>query len=272
MNKRQSDDYDKLCKITAFLNLFWWEADLTDKVYTLSDPLVDMLGVTTNRIAYSEIHKLIRADYRVRVEKLFLSLISQDRYEQKFPVQTRFGVKWMHSKLISRSKDADGHIIAFGSVQFISNLEKENLEEAGNRRVENLLFQLNDISRSFLAFFKDENIDNVIEKILYSILAQFAGGSVYLVEYDWKQQTQICSYEVTDVDVKNKIRYKQSFPIDITPWWTEQIGVKGLPVLLYDVDDLPSDAINEKRLLQAQGVYSQLLVPLKAEGSDFSPV
>ena len=55
----------------------WWEADFKNQKYTLSEFIVDLLGLESDTIEFKDLHNLVHEDYRdkLREASLTLSLI-----------------------------------------------------------------------------------------------------------------------------------------------------------------------------------------------------
>ena len=248
-------------KLMSLAQVGWWEADFRKRIYICSDFLVDLLGLKSDTISFEEFRLLIREDFRDRISNEFASILVQEVYEQVFPIYTRYGVTWVRSKLGEKNTDINDNLRAFGFIQCIENRDEILSYESSLQRVNSLLYQQNSISCSLVSFLKEENITNVIHKILGDILRLFRKGRAYIFKYDWERQVQSCIYEVVDADVMPEIDKLQNLPLDSTPWWTKQMKLKK-PIILSSLDNLPESASQEKYYLRKQSIKSIMVVPM----------
>lgn len=129
-------------------------------------------------------------------------------------------------------------------------------------RVNNLFAQQNSISRSLLSLLRSGDVSGVINKILGDIIQHYPEGCTYIIEYDWKDRTQICRYEAGNYKSFKKKSYMEKFPMSNIPWWTKQLAGKASPIILTSLDELPEEASEEKRRLTEQGVKSLIVIPM----------
>ena len=74
MKEQTNYDYEKYVQIAQMAKMGWWESDLKNKEYICSDFIVDLLGLESNRISFTEFHQRIREDHRLRLKNVsFLS-------------------------------------------------------------------------------------------------------------------------------------------------------------------------------------------------------
>ena len=248
-------------KLMSLARVGWWEADFRKRIYICSDFLVDLLGLKSDTVSFEEFRLLIREDFRDRISNEFASILVQEVYEQVFPIYTRYGVTWVRSKLGEKNTDINDNLRAFGFIQCIEDRDEILSYESSLQRVNSLLYQQNSISCSLVSFLKEENITNVIHKILGDILRLFRKGRAYIFKYDWERQVQSCIYEVVDADVMPEIDKLQNLPLDSTPWWTKQMESKK-PIIISSLDNLPECASQEKYYLKKQSIKSIMVVPM----------
>ncbi|MFR3331742.1 MAG: ATP-binding protein [Odoribacter splanchnicus] len=168
---------------------------------------------------------------------------------------------WIHIKKLHQEKNAYGDSIITGSIQIVDSPETTKSEQAAALRINNLLYQLNNISYTLLSFLQNNNTSEIINKILQDILQVFKAGRAYIIEYDSGIKTQTCTFEVVD----NNIEKEQTLITDLATtdnvWWTEQI-MSGHSIVLSTLDDLPEEAASEKEFLALQSIKSLIVVPL----------
>ncbi len=257
------NDIERFRKMASLAQIGWWEADFAAGHYLCSDFLCDLLGLEGNTIPFEDFRNLIREDYREQVVQEFLSSIHMDFYEQTFPIYSRSGVVWVHTRLGCREGENSeaGRTSSFGVVQIVPAPELET--ERVLKRVNVLLHRQNSISLSLLRFLRDENVEDCIIEILQDILSLYQGGRVYIFEYDKDVTYHTCTYEVVAPGVEPEKDNLQKIPIISSRWWTRQI-VSGKPIVLSSLEQLPPEATDEQEILSAQGIRSLMVTPLMA--------
>ena len=91
MKEQTNYDYEKYVQIAQMAKMGWWESDLKNKEYICSDFIVDLLGLESNRISFTEFHQRIREDHRLRLKNEYMSLSYLETYEQMFPIRAKDG-------------------------------------------------------------------------------------------------------------------------------------------------------------------------------------
>ena len=260
-------DYERYIKMSSLAQIGWWEADFEAGHYLCSDFLCDLLGLEGDTISFSDFQKLIREDYREQIVQEFRANanIHRDFYEQTFPVRSRYGEVWLHTRLAHREKGTGSHggDKSFGVIQRVE-APKESEQRDALLKVNNLLRRQNFISQSLLRFLHDEEMESCVTEILNDILNLYYGeGRVYIFEYDKNHTHQSCTYEVVSEGVSSEKGSQQSLPIDQSRWWSRQI-LSGTPILLNSLKQLPEEAEEEYKFLDTQGILSMMVTPLRA--------
>ena len=260
-------DYERYIKMSSLAQIGWWEADFEAGHYLCSDFLCDLLGLEGDTISFSDFQKLIREDYREQIVQEFRANanIHRDFYEQTFPVRSRYGEVWLHTRLAHREKGTGSHggDKSFGVIQRVE-APKESEQRDALLKVNNLLRRQNFISQSLLRFLHDEEMESCVTEILNDILNLYYGeGRVYIFEYDKNHTHQSCTYEVVSEGVSSEKGSQQSLPIDQSRWWS-QADSSGTPILLNSLKQLPEEAEEEYKFLDAQGILSMMVTPLRA--------
>ena len=260
-------DYERYIKMSSLAQIGWWEADFAAGHYLCSDFLCELLGLEGDTISFQDFQKLIREDYREQIIQEFRANanIHRNFYEQTFPVRSRYGEIWLHTRLAHREKGTgtNGGDKSFGVIQRVE-APKESEQRDALRRVNSLLRRQSFISQSLLRFLHDEEVDSCVMEILNDILNLYYGeGRVYIFEYDENHTHQSCIYEVVSEGVSSEKDSQQNLPINQAKWWSKQI-LSGTPILLNSLNQLPEEAEDEYRFLDAQGILSIMVTPLRA--------
>ena len=258
-------DNERYRKMASLAQIGWWEVDLTAGYYLCSDYLSDLLGLDGDTISTSDFLNLIREDYRKQIAQEFRanSSIHKDFYEQTFPIHSKYGEVWLHTRLAFREKGTgvDGGDKAFGIIQRVEAPKEEDQRDA-LRRVNDLLCRQNFVSQSLLRFLRDEAVESCITDILRDILNLYNGkGRVYIFEYDEIYAHHSCIYEVVSEGVSAEIDNLQDMPASESKWWSEQI-LSGKPIILNTLEQLLEEAPDEYQILVVQGIKSLMVTPL----------
>jgi len=258
-------DNERYKKMASLAQIGWWEVDLTAGCYLCSDYLSDLLGLDGDTISTSDFLNLIREDYRKQIAQEFRanSSIHKDFYEQTFPIHSKYGEVWLHTRLAFREKGTgvDGGDKSFGIIQRVEAPKEEDQRDA-LRRVNDLLCRQNFVSQSLLRFLRDEVVESCIADILRDILNLYNGkGRVYIFEYDEIYAHHSCIYEVVSEGVSAEIDNLQDMPASESKWWSEQI-LSGKPIILNTLEQLLEEAPDEYQILVVQGIKSLMVTPL----------
>ena len=258
-------DNERYKKMASLAQIGWWEVDLTAGYYLCSDYLSDLLGLDGDTISTSDFLNLIREDYRKQIAQEFRanSSIHKDFYEQTFPIHSKYGEVWLHTRLAFREKGTgvDGGDKSFGIIQRVEAPKEEDQRDA-LRRVNDLLCRQNFVSQSLLRFLRDEAVESCIADILRDILNLYNGkGRVYIFEYDEIYAHHSCIYEVVSEGVSAEIDNLQDMPASESKWWSKQI-LSGKPIILNTLEQLLEEAPDEYQILVVQGIKSLMVTPL----------
>lgn len=256
------ENISKLEKAISLSHLGWWEADFNEQVYYCSEFLQDLFDLKGETIPFRDFSNRICEDYRERILSEFASFKFLDVYEQVFPMNTKYGITWVSTKVGEKTVTPEGHVRVFGTMQCISR-QRMNIHEQTINRLNTLLDQLNRLTQSLLSLLHSDNTAEVINKILKDVLHQFNGDRTYIVEYDKVSMTQRCTYEIAS-DLINKRWKGQENKLDIHSWWDKQI-LSDTPVTLFSLEHLPVEAIEKKESLKSTGAKSVMSIPLTSK-------
>ena len=261
MKEQTNYDYEKYVQIAQMAKMGWWESDLKNKEYICSDFIVDLLGLESNRISFTEFHQRIREDHRLRLKNEYMSLSYLETYEQMFPIQAKDGEIWVYSKINFQKPDKEGYRNMTGFLQYIDRPIDTTNENIDFFQVSNLLYQQTNISYSLLAFLQCDDVTQVVNKTLGDLLHQFLGDRIYIFEINRKEQRQDCTYEVTAEGISKEQEFLSNIPWDPSTWWNHQIAERRA-IILNTLDDMPEEAAEYRQTLEIQDIKSLMVVPL----------
>ena len=261
MKEQTNYDYEKYVQIAQMAKMGWWESDLKNKEYICSDFIVDLLGLESNRISFTEFHQRIREDHRLRLKNEYMSLSYLETYEQMFPIRAKDGEIWVYSKINFQKPDKEGYRNMTGLLQYIDRPIDTTNGNIDFFQVSNLLYQQTNISYSLLAFLQCDDVTQVVNKTLGDLLHQFLGDRIYIFEINRKEQRQDCTYEVTAEGISKEQEFLSNIPWDPSTWWNHQIAERRA-IILNTLDDMPEEAAEYRQTLEMQDIKSLMVVPL----------
>ena len=261
MKEQTNYDYEKYVQIAQMAKMGWWESDLKNKEYICSDFIVDLLGLESNRISFTEFHQRIREDHRLRLKNEYMSLSYLETYEQMFPIRAKDGEIWVYSKINFQKPDEEGYRNMTGLLQYIDRPIDTTNENIDFFQVSNLLYQQTNISYSLLAFLQCDDVTQVVNKTLGDLLNQFLGDRIYIFEINRKEQRQDCTYEVTAEGISKEQEFLSNIPWDPSTWWNHQIAERRA-IILNTLNDMPEEAAEYRQTLEMQDIKSLMVVPL----------
>ena len=261
MKEQTNYDYEKYVQIAQMAKMGWWESDLKNKEYICSDFIVDLLGLESNRISFTEFHQRIREDHRLRLKNEYMSLSYLETYEQMFPIRAKDGEICVYSKINFQKPDKEGYRNMTGFLQYIDRPIDTTNENIDFFQVSNLLYQQTNISYSLLAFLQCDDVTQVVNKTLGDLLHQFLGDRIYIFEINRKEQRQDCTYEVTAEGISKEQEFLSNIPWDPSTWWNHQIAERRA-IILNTLDDMPEEAAEYRQTLEMQDIKSLMVVPL----------
>lgn len=261
MKEQTNYDYEKYVQIAKMAKMGWWESDLKNQEYICSDFIVDLLGLESNRISFTEFHQRIREDHRLRLKNEYMSLSYLETYEQMFPIRAKDGEIWVYSKINFQKPDKEGYRNMTGFLQYIDRPIDTTNENIDFFQVSNLLYQQTNISYSLLAFLQCDDVTQVVNKTLGDLLNQFLGDRIYIFEINRKEQRQDCTYEVTAEGISKEQEFLSNIPWDPSTWWNHQIAERRA-IILNTLDDMPEEAAEYRQTLEIQDIKSLMVVPL----------
>lgn len=231
----------------------WWEADFQKQHYICSAFISELLGLgEDNLISFADFRKLIREDYRERTVQEFRFGKTQNQYDQIYPLETTRGIRWIRVKLCSKKTDANGNLWTYGFMECLDTPDPLSPEAQALQRVNSMFVQQDSIFNSLYSLFHTKDTIALINQILDKILQQYPDGNIYIIEYNEEKHQHIYHYQANN----NAVRYPQFYTESGNSWWIQQLIRKAVPIILNNIDELPAEAVAEKRDLTALGIKS----------------
>ncbi|MDL2243999.1 GAF domain-containing protein [Parabacteroides sp. OttesenSCG-928-J18] len=254
-NTKNNPESQRIQAISDMLDLGWWEIKLNEKQFICSDSIVDLLGLPSNEIDLQEFYKMIREDYRARVVEKITTDSELQIVHLAFPLYVNDHIVWVNSRF---KKDVDRDVVA----GLLHQEKRQDDEQVGiaNETVSNLIYQLNGISKSLFTFLQSENLDDMVNNILQSLVNYYSAERAYIFEFNWKDMNQSNTYEAVSRPGLEEIQNLQNVFFEPDTWWNQQILTQN-PIILNTLDDLPEWDIVDKEFLAAQNIKSLMVVP-----------
>ena len=240
----------------------WWKVNFETHQIICSDYLTDLLALASNSLSVDRLLGLINENYRQRVVENLEHLKNLNYYDEIFPIMTRYGEMWIHSRIGNKIINKNGAIVAIGYSKILE--EEENIfmsKEKEENQLKELMLRQYSLSQSLSNFLKTPDSDQVITDTLKEILRQFDGDRTYIFKYNKANDTQSCIYEATRPDVEPEIDTLQNMDINRDGWWSTQI-LNNISIVINHLDELPPEAEPDRQTLARQNIASLLIVPL----------
>ncbi len=240
----------------------WWKVNFETHQIICSDYLTDLLALESNSLSVDRLLGLINENYRQRVVENLEHLKNLNYYDEIFPIMTRYGEMWIHSRIGNKIINKNGAIVAIGYSKILE--EEENIfmsKEKEENQLKELMLRQYSLSQSLSNFLKNPDSDQVITDTLREILRQFDGDRTYIFKYNKANDTQSCIYEATRPDVEPEIDTLQNMDINRDGWWSTQI-LNNISIVINHLDELPPEAEPDRQTLARQNIASLLIVPL----------
>ena len=254
----QIDENQVLELVLNDAKIGWWRIDYENKVCILSNNIRISLGLVSQYIPLENFYQMIRSDFRERIVNDLEIARELYNYDKTLPLIYESKEVWIRFKIIKQNIEKKEYT---GSIQIIPDLDINSKKDAAYLRTNNLIYQLNSISHILLSFFQTNDTDEVVHKIFDDILKLFKAGRAYIIEYDWENMTQTCTYESVGNGVEPQKDLITNLSISSTSWWTEQVK-RGKSIIFSTIDELPEEAAWEKEFLILQQIKSLLVMPL----------
>jgi|GEM_PF-1248944 len=116
------------------------------------------------------------------------------------------------------------------------------------------------VSSSFVNVHKD-NFDEKVNQMLVEIGHFFEVDRTYLFRFSSDYKTMTNTHEWCAEGIPSFMDAMQNFLMEELPWWKEQV-VNRKAVRIADVDQLPAEALKERKEFKRQGIQSLLTVPV----------
>ena len=260
-------DADQYQLILDNAQVGWWKADLEEGCYICSDYLISLLELKGAKILMADFLLLIREDYRDRIASEFAFFKGIGIYEQIFSLKTCYGYRFVRTKICKWEKATDGKLTILGILQLIPFSETEENRPV-NGQVDSVLRHLGSLSRALYSFIQTNDLHKSIHSALTEILFSIdTKGRAYIMEYE-DEGLVGCTYEVCNEGVEPVRSSLQNIPVATLSWSTKKIQSL-YPILINNLDELPPEAVEEKRYLKARGTCSLILIPLIIKGESW---
>jgi len=110
----------------------------------------------------------------------------------------------------------------------------------------------------------DEKIETVMMKTLAEIGEVLNADRVYIFEFDAFDKVMNNTYEWCKIKALSEKDNLQGLPFDVFPWWINKI-LNNEMIYIENTKEMPEEALEEKKLLLAQGINSLIVLPIIVE-------
>jgi len=136
-----------------------------------------------------------------------------------------------------------------------AELERQQIDRALQRRAERDRLT-SSISRQFI----DADLDSAMEFALQAVAEFTKSDRSYIFQYDRSARSFSNTHEWCAPGIVPFIQQLQQIPVTVHPWLHRQL-MRGLPIVVPRVEDLPPEAAAEKAELERQSIRSMIMMP-----------
>ena len=134
------NDIERFRRMASMAQIGWWEADFTAGHYICSEYLCDLLELEGNIISFKDFRERVRKDYQEQIVREFNAYIHKEFYEQTFPIHTKEGIVWLHTRLGDREEIPGRGVVSFGIIQRVK--APDDSSEPILARINDLLYRV----------------------------------------------------------------------------------------------------------------------------------
>ncbi len=157
--------------------------------------------------------------------------------------------------------DADGKVT--GAVLVFRDVSEEYRRRAWERFELHFQQIVADISARFISL-KEDDFDRSVDEVLARLGKLFHVDRGYLFMFSEDLVTMDNTHEWCAPGIVPQKDKVQNFPVDTMPWWKAEI-LKGDPIFVRDVNELPPEADAEKKEFLSQSIKSLVCLPMCGE-------
>lgn len=255
-------DVDFLKKILDITQVGWCILDRKARSFECSDYLCKVLGLKgTNILSFDKFFAMIPGSYAEVLKVGFSRYFTMyDKfYDTTYPIDTPEGEVWFNYKMISKMGSDSNYLVVVKRV----DPPDAKVGIIDSLQVLSTLKQNSFISAFLHSLIYEKNLDKSVNKVLHTILDFYKGDRCYIFEFSDDDKYQSNTYEVVAEGVSEERQNLQHGSVDVYPWWSKKI-LKGEPIILDSIEQLPPEAKTEYDILAAQNIRSIIVTPLQA--------
>ncbi len=236
----------------------WTMIYISSSILTISGYNTDEL-LNNAKISFADI---VMTEDKNMVNEIKSRAIQENRsWEIQYRIRHKNGsIYWVYEKgnAIYNTK---------GELQFLDGFILDITEHKKLEDSSSLILQLQtiiiDVSSDFINI-NTLNIDFKINKMLNTIMNYFQADRGYIFKYSHDHKFMSNTYECCAENIESQINVSQSVPVDLFPWWNEQIEQKKT-IIVHDTDVLPPEAFLEQIEFKKELIKSLISIPIYSE-------
>ena len=237
-------------------NDIFWEWDLSELDLSQPDRWLTSIEVLIgNRLTIlSEDWPALRADLVAHINGQAESFSHQHRL-----VEEGGSIHWVLVRGKITETDETGRPLKMVGTQ--TDITERKLAELRLQRERDTRSIISEFAADFMASSLGD-FDAAIERSLKHAGEYMHADRTYLFLVQEDREYMSNTHEWCAPGISPEIANLQNIPVESTPWWWEQLHSTGY-VLVPSVKDMPPEAITEKEILEAQGIHSVCVYPLR---------
>lgn len=209
--------------------------------------------------AFSSFLSSVHPDDRARLSTILSDLVEHSLVEEYRIIHPDGTVRWIRDRIFKfMSKSGKSYQIA-GFAEDITARLNDHVALEDRLKLEQV------VGHIATQFIQSQPSD--FGKSIHFALAHMgeivAADRSYLFSIDYTRQTLSNTHEWCKAGIAPQIDYLQDQPLDNFPWILQKLALREV-VSIEQVGNLPPEAKGEREILEMQGIFSVLIVPLFA--------
>lgn len=238
-------------RITRDLPFGLWCADVDQKKFTFYNKAKTLLEVASDELSFLQFEQLIREDYRGSVSLGINEALDTGEYDIAFPTNSRW-IKMKMTHFDTANRKAYGYLLECFT---------ESERSADSERLVALFNRQNQLIHHTFDKIESGSMESITEKILADIAAAIGADRISVMEYNYFNNTQNCTFETTRQGAESRINVLKDIASEALPWINSEVSHKDC-VYIYDLKETEQDKQTQLDILCSTDVKSMIIVPL----------